>query len=715
MQEEMKKKKKMDASTNVALIRKEKFMATLRERQQEVKSAENKESKTIGTVIDEMVIDFQPQFFFDCCAAIFIPRRKLRPVRKAKEGVKADTIKLSKILIHVIKGHNIPVRSASAPTARKIQEYEQANLTRPDIPGGPGMAGRPLNMPGMGQENVPRGLQKFIPPPTITRVESYVEVRYVSSQENEKREEIQVIKVKRTQEIEGVHPDWNEIIEFDIVPRKKEGCFTEEELVGSTDMLYFSLFDEVKNVRNDEEGGLIRKERRFLGSYSLPLLTVFQNPPRLEAMCKINRPVLLFGYYTSVSNLFNSTQEEMSQQSLNPEVPTSISVSVSLDPSISVPAENVADYYPGYEDISFLIFGSRWVKELKAVEVYSKRIMKCFVENFHGMSVFGPRYLIPQKPPEEIINLVREPNSQVAIENAVRYVSLFPFIADTQLLEDLPDMWCTSQEFIDCGSGDYEEHAVLLCNYFNYIDKTQGRDKYESYVIMGKAIPEGFSCYVMRRNKENNHVEIWNAVKGEAFFFANELSPRSFFCIPCGLNEHCGEYDSTCPLKEVGCVIGQDNVWANIQASVDPSTMFFDLDNPNYWCPFLLPAGREKFFPNGITTIQDKDLTYTETPPGLQNELEQTLQEHVAQEFETARGKRERGKKPMRTRWRRDASDKMRPVLKALENYKFGLRTGGRGSSLMEIKRDEIRKEEEKILDGARAVSRNLNNFYRKF
>ena len=69
----------------------------------------------------------------------------------------------------------------------------------------------------------------------------------------------------------------------------------------------------------------------------------------------------------------------------------------------------------------------------------------------------------------------------------------------------------------------------------------------------------------------------------------------------------------------------------------------------------------------------------------------------------------------MRTRWRRDASDKMRPVLKALENYKFGLRTGGRGSSLMEIKRDEIRKEEEKILDGARAVSRNLNNFYRKF
>jgi len=37
---------------------------------------------------------------------------------------------------------------------------------------------------------------------------------------------------------------------------------------------------------------------------------------------------------------------------------------------------------------------------------------------------------------------------------------------------------------LDLRSGDYEEHAILLCNYFNYIDlKLQTHCK--SYIILG--------------------------------------------------------------------------------------------------------------------------------------------------------------------------------------------------------------------------------------
>lgn len=39
----------------------------------------------------------------------------------------------------------------------------------------------------------------------------------------------------------------------------------------------------------------------------------------------------------------------------------------------------------------------------------------------------------------------------------------------------MPDLYCDSQEFIDLGAGDYEEHAILLCNFFNFIDRAQGR------------------------------------------------------------------------------------------------------------------------------------------------------------------------------------------------------------------------------------------------
>jgi coiled-coil and C2 domain-containing protein 2A len=72
---------------------------------------------------------------------------------------------------------------------------------------------------------------------------------------------------------------------------------------------------------------------------------------------------------------------------------------------------------------------------------------------------------------------------------------------------------------LDLGYGDYEEHAILLANYFNYIDIQLGQPEIKSYIILGKAVPEGYTTYVLRRNTKNNHVEIWNAIKGEAVFY----------------------------------------------------------------------------------------------------------------------------------------------------------------------------------------------------
>ena len=47
-----------------------------------------------------------------------------------------------------------------------------------------------------------------------------------------------------------------------------------------------------------------------------------------------------------------------------------------------------------------------------------------------------------------------------------------------------------------------DDHAFLLCSYFNAIDKLEGRLDLESLVVVGKAFPEGKTTYVMRRNKQ---------------------------------------------------------------------------------------------------------------------------------------------------------------------------------------------------------------------
>lgn len=94
----------------------------------------------------------------------------------------------------------------------------------------------------------------------------------------------------------------------------------------------------------------------------------------------------------------------------------------------------------------------------------------------------------------------------------------------------MPDLTCTCQEFLDLGCGDSEEHAILLCNYFNFIDDKQGRKDYESYLVYGEAIPEGETWYVLRRDKVKNFAEIWNPNTAEVYNFDRiTSSTRSVF------------------------------------------------------------------------------------------------------------------------------------------------------------------------------------------
>jgi coiled-coil and C2 domain-containing protein 2A len=58
--------------------------------------------------------------------------------------------------------------------------------------------------------------------------------------------------------------------------------------------------------------------------------------------------------------------------------------------------------------------------------------------------------------------------------------------------------------------------------------------------------------------------------------------------------------DAICQLKQVGCIIGQDNVWANVQEFDDPALISFDLDNEKEWKPFLNKTNRIKYFTNGV-------------------------------------------------------------------------------------------------------------------
>lgn len=128
-------------------------------------------------------------------------------------------------------------------------------------------------------------------------------------------------------------------------------------------VLFFNIYDQLLNVKQvimDKGEVNLSLERRYLGSFTLPLLTVFQNTAGIEASFRVERPLCLFGYHTSKENPFIPFHHEGAQHPppfLNPALPTYIMLKVTLNPVLELPTESEADYYPGFENPKFLFHG----------------------------------------------------------------------------------------------------------------------------------------------------------------------------------------------------------------------------------------------------------------------------------------------------------------------------------------------------------------------
>jgi coiled-coil and C2 domain-containing protein 2A len=286
---------------------------------------------------------------------------------------------------------------------------------------------------------------------------------------------------------------------------------------------------------------------------------------------------------------------------------------MSLEPFIQIETQNEAETYPGYEKTPFLLAGSEWAKTVVEKFRKSPRRVPVFLESLECKSVFICRYLTPMKPPPRIFVPGRA-DADKAPERAARYVSLIPWVGDSHLFKDMPDLTCLSQEFLDLGMGDSEEHAILLCNMFNYIDRQSGAQEpgdeeggRHSYIVYGQAIPDGDCWYVARRDAKS-YVELWDPRTAECYVFAQSAAGGRRGANAAGTGKR--PHDPLCPLKKIWAIVGQENVWANVQQAEAPALMRFDLNDKNCWAPFL-DEKRRTFFPG---KVQDDRKWQTNAP-----------------------------------------------------------------------------------------------------
>uniref|UniRef100_F7IAK2 Coiled-coil and C2 domain containing 2B n=1 Tax=Callithrix jacchus TaxID=9483 RepID=F7IAK2_CALJA len=415
------------------------------------------------------------------------PRRKLKPQRKERKQVTAQTISDGdiKILVRIVRAYNIPMRKTAINRALDMSTHLKSSIS---------FLKHKETIKSVASEEILRE----------DTVYPFVEVSFQHT-------------VYQTSTASGSHPCWNEEIKVDFLSPGHDYSFS--SLSKIKDNIYINIFDEMMIEKHEDHclkscsvHSYIRKN--WLGSIVFPFSALLQQS-EISGTFQVTIPPVLLGY--TWNNTYVFPREDSNEQNL--KECTFLNIFATIEPQISYVTYNpTLDKFLDQTEV--LQRAQIFKKNCKAI--FPNRRIVTTVFNDEGIQFLVTRYIKALNPPQQLLDIFLH-DSNATLDLIARFVSLIPFMPDTPEENDGSDIWMTSEHCISLAIGNKEEHAVLLCNFFLYFGK-------KALVLLGTSGLEGHVAYVL--TQETNEYLLWNPSTGQCYKQFDPFCPlKSVDCL----------------------------------------------------------------------------------------------------------------------------------------------------------------------------------------